>query len=1361
MNAVPQLPPNYGPQGEPPRRGVRWKRILAWAAGTIAGLIVIAVIAIYAVLHTNAGRQYVLGIAEQKLSAAFGSQVHASDFKVSFSGISPTLDLYNAVVYGAKPYPKPPLLQVEQMHVAVTITSLVNRTAYLNDIRLDHPLVHVLVDAQGADNLPQTQSGSSKSSTNVFTLGVRHAQINRGEIYFNDRKSSLEADLHQVAFRAVFHPGQQKYTGEIGYRDGHLKFGSYAALPHEVQASFAATPSTFTLEHAALKSGNSRLDLTATVHDYSNPRLQAQYKAALDAGEFRRLLKNPTVPEGVIHMAGAVSYAGRPNQPMLDALVLNGDLDSPLLRVSSSGFSGDVRDLHAQYKLANGNLAANLTNGQILGGRVDGKLAVANITGKQKGKLDLALRGASLAQLKKVSNSAALNDYSLAGKANVNVNASWAGSVKNLQANMTANIAAGVAPVAARNAARQAGARPTTGAATAGAAAQQAQHPVPVTGHIQLHYNGRTNQISVAPNSYIRTPQTRLTLNGALGKGSALQVNLHAASLRELEALLPPSTAASLQQMGLSGAAAFAGTVRQTPAGPSIAGQLNASNLQLRGATFPSLRTRVAYSPSQVSLQNGQLQMANGGHLAFNVSASPQNGNFTGSTPLQVDLDGSHISIAALEKALGTQTPASGLLALNVSLHGTQLSPVGQGTITLTQGKLASQPVQSASLTFQANGTVVNGTAKVQLPSAGNALADFSVDPQRQSYSGQLRAVGIQIGQLAAVKNSGMNISGKLDLTASGQGTFSNPQLTATLTAPQVKIEDQVINALTLKTNVANHVANVALDTQAIQTSLRARATVQLTGEYVANATIDTQPIPLAPIVDLYAPTQAGNITGETEFHATLRGPLKNMARVDAHAVIPTLRVQYKNAVRIGAASPIHFDYVNGVLNLQRTRISGTDTDLQVQGSVPVLDRTAPMSLLLQGGIDLQIAQLFSPDITSSGRLQFNINSFGQRSNPNVEGQVQVINASFATVSAPIGLQNGNGVLTLTKDRLEVTQFQGTVGGGKVTARGGIIYRPQLRFDLALAGRNVRMLYPEGVREGFRLDLTLAGTPQKAELNGQVRLTQLSFTPDFDLMTLMNSFSTATVPPPSRSFTSNLKLNLTVQSTSGVNLVSRELSLQAGANLRVQGTADRPVILGRINITGGDLIFQGNRYVLQGGFIDFANPYQTEPVLNVRVDTTIQQYNIHMMFRGPVEHLQASYTSDPSLPPPDIISLIAIGKTTEASSANPTPGALGAESLIASQVSGQVTSRISKIAGISQLSVDPILAGSNQGNPGARITVQQRVTGNIFVTFSTDVTSTQNQIIQIQYKVSPRLSLSGTRNQNGGFGFDTRLHKKW
>ena len=97
--------------------------------------------------------------------------------------------------------------------------------------------------------------------------------------------------------------------------------------------------------------------------------------------------------------------------------------------------------------------------------------------------------------------------------------------------------------------------------------------------------------------------------------------------------------------------------------------------------------------------------------------------------------------------------------------------------------------------------------------------------------------------------------------------------------------------------------------------------------------------------------------------------------------------------------------------------------------------------------------------------------------------------------------------------------------------------------------------------------------------------------------------------------------------------------------------------------------------------------------------------------------------------------------------------------MVASQVTGQVTSRITKVAGISQLSVDPQLGNNGNQQPGARITVQQRAASKLYVTFSTDVTTTQNTAVQMQYQINRKWSLSGVRDQNGGLGLDARYHK--
>lgn len=1336
MSAAPNLPPDDRSLQEVPRnKPSRWRRVAAWIVGAIALIILLIVAAVFIALHTNAGRQYVLGIAQQKATAALGSNVRAQDFQLSFSGLSPTLDLYSVVIEGAMPHPTPPLLTAEHMHVAVKVTSLLRRTWYLEDLQVDHPVVRVLVDANGRDNLPQTQSaGQQQSSTNIFDLGVRHAVINNGDAYYNNQKSVIDADLHDLEFQASFAPADKRYTGTVSYRDGHLEMAGFRPIPHDLNARFTATPAQFTLQNAVLRSGDSQLVLTATVEDYDEPKIQAEYQATIDATEFRRIIRNASLPAGMIHASGALRYTSEPNRPFLDAVVLHGNLSSPALVMNSASFHGPIRDVSAQYTIADGDLMVRDLNASVLGGKLTGTLSMRNLAGATKSQLQAHLQGVSLAEAKAQVSSPALKQLPVNGSANANVQASWGKTMNDLtaRANATAN-------------------------GSIAAAGGPSGNAVPVTSELHAAYSARNKQLTLS-RSYLRLPGTTLSLNGTLGTRSPLAINLHTTDLGEFERIADqfmPGRA----PLNLGGTATFNGTVTGTSAAPHLTGLLTASDLQVRGTSWQTLRTNVAASPSGISLQNGVLVSQHGGRVSFDVSAGLRDWSFNPNSPIGVSLQVTKLNIAPLLRAAGVSTPAAGILSANIDAHGSELNPTGHGAITFANARIGVEPIQSLQVKFNGTGEAVHATLAARMP-AGPVNAALTYYPKQRGYDVQLQATGIRLGQLRTVQEKNLDLSGVLNLVASGRGTLDNPQLTANLQIPRLDIRNQTINGLTLNAAVANHLASFALNSQVINTSVNASGSVRLTGDYWADAKLDTQAIPLEPLVAAYAPSQAGSLNGQTEIHATLRGPLKNRAALEAHVTLPTLAVNYKNTVRIAAASPIRADYVNGVLQVERATLRGTGTDLQVQATIPVTTK-APPSVLALGTIDLKLAQLLNPDITSSGQLRFNINSYGA-SNPDVQGQIEIRDATFATVDIPLGLQNGNGVLTLTSDHLNITRFTGTVGGGEVSASGGLVYRPSLQMNLAVRGRDIRMLY-NNIRAGFNTDMVLTGNTQDALLRGQIRLDQLQFTSQFELSDLMGQMGGPTTPPPTGGFSQALKLDVGLQSTSGINTVSRTLSIQAAADMRIKGTAAQPVILGRVNLNGGDLIFMGNRYVLQGGTLDFVNTTRTEPVVNVSVATTIQQYNIQMRFWGPATHLHTNYSSDPALPPSDIINLVAFGKTQESAAANPTPpGSFGAQSLIASQVSSQVTSRLSKVVGISQLSVDP-LRGCNQqsGGSGACITIQQRVTSKMFVTFSADVTNTQRTTVQLEYRATPRVSFSGSRDQNGGFGFDTRIHKSW
>ena len=1329
------LPPDYYEHREPPYRRRNWKRIAAWIVGGLLVLTAAFLVGIVTLLHNQAFRQYLLRIAQTKLNDTVGVQLKMRDFSVHLSGVSPAVDMYDVVIDSAPPYQATPLLKVDHLSVGIQVVSLLQREWYLKDIVIDHPVARVFVGENGETNLPTLKSSDQKTS--VFDLGVRHVMLGQGEVYYNDQKSALDADLHNLEFQSTFDPSPKRYSGGLSYKDGQIHFQNLNPIIHNFEAEFEATPDTFNLKRSLLTSGASQFSLTAKIDDYVHPKVTAAYQSSLDTGELRQLLKDPTLV-GVVKLAGSAKFESDPNKPVLQTLSLEGNLTSDGVQVHTSTVHTLVRGISARYLLEKGDAEIRDFRAELLGGGINGSLKMHDIAGAQVADVNATLHNVPLAGIQALVNAQAMRDFRLTGTANATVDGKWRKTFDTLTARMDTTVAGGLSQLHA----------------------DRAPSSVSITADVHADYSAAAQTVTFRP-SHIQSGQTTIDLNGTVSKTTALQVQVQSNDLSEIESVAN-AFSATPPQLSLGGTASFAGTVRGSTTDPQIAGQLSATSLKVKGTEWRTVRTNIDASPSHVALRNGDVTPGNErGRITFNVNAELDQWALQDTNPFQVDLNASQLNVADLKNLAGVEAPMTGTLSANLSLHGSQLNPIGRGTVTLTQATVADEPIQSANVDLEGTGDEIRVRLGIRMP-AGNPQSNFTYFPKRKAYEGDLQANGIRLDQFRALRARNLNLTGTLNLNAKGSGTFDDPGLELTAQIPQLEIQNETINGIMLQAKIAQHIATATLDSQSekLNTFLRGHGRVNLMGDYETDVAFDTSPISFQPLIALYLPAQSANLMGQTEIHGTVRGPLKDAARLEAHITVPTLSVSYTNTIQLAAAQPIQVDYSRGVLTLQRTAIKGTGTDLQLQGTIPV-EGTAPVSIVALGTIDLGIARIFSPDITSSGQLQFNIDGTGRSSNPNIQGQIKIVNAAFAGADVPVSFQNGNGVLTLTNTRLEIDKFEGNISGGKLTATGGLTYRPSIQFNLAVTGNGIRTLYPAGVREGIDTNLALVGSTQSAVLRGQVRLTELSFSPTFDFNDIASAAGgTAGSTAPPGSFAQNLNLDINVVSASDLNLASTKLSLQGAMNLRVRGTAANPAVTGRLNVSGGDLIFRGNRYILEPSTVDFVDPYRIEPRLNLSVSTKVQDYDIRMLFRGTLDRIRTTYTSEPALPPSDIINLLVFGKTTEAEAANPTPGNLGAQSLIASSVSNQITNQIEKIGGISQLSIDPVLGG-NQQDPGARITIKQRVSGNVFVTLATDATSTQRQVIKLEYQATPRVNISGVRDQNGGMAFDVRVKKTW
>ena len=219
---------------------------------------------------------------------------------------------------------------------------------------------------------------------------------------------------------------------------------------------------------------------------------------------------------------------------------------------------------------------------------------------------------------------------------------------------------------------------------------------------------------------------------------------------------------------------------------------------------------------------------------------------------------------------------------------------------------------------------------------------------------------------------------------------------------------------------------------------------------------------------------------------------------------------------------------------------------------------------------------------------------------------------------------------------------------------------------------------------------------------------------------------------------------------------------------------DDPVISGRITATRGTLNFRNNRFEIQRAIIDLPPRREADPVLNIVAEGEIRGYRVTVTPTGPLSQLQVTLRSDPPLPQSDVVSLITTGSLSSGDQSASVLGQSGvgtATSLLTdSLINAPVRRATDKLFGLNRFEIDPLIVGRGGASPTARLTVGRQINRNLSVTYSTNVTGEQNQVLALEYRVSDRLSFvaqyqQGSQNtlrtQNNDFSFEVRFRKRY
>ncbi len=955
--------------------------------------------------------------------------------------------------------------------------------------------------------------------------------------------------------------------------------------------------------------------------------------------------------------------------------------------------------------------------------------------------------------------------------------------------------------------------------APTGARRKTAISDIPVTGQLVAHYEGEHETVQIQ-RLLFNTPKSTLNVAGLLGVNegdplTVLTVDLQVRDLAEYDQLFRTINLTGNNRLGaaavplnLHGTVNFHGTTRGPIAKLDWKGHLQADNLEIRlgdilSAPPPALTTSVSppastdvhidqlladaeYSPTGIAVATSTLTQGTAVlHIAGNfkprqvIAKRQPDYVWDAGTELDATVQLANSKLTDLLTIAGQQNavPVTGNIAIDAHVTGTFANLNGSGKIGLSNGVAYGEPYESVNVTGTAQGQDIEASAiAIRLHGmAINGTAGYNLTSKH--LHAHVQGDNLRLSKFALFQQQAINADGTLNLVADANGTVEQPGLKTSIKLTNLVAQGKPIGQATAEAHSEASRVFYTIQSNLIGTQIDATGQTDITGNYETQAKLTLANLDIAQPLALFGvgnrngkPIATSNISGTVN----ISGPAKTPTALTGQALFQSFEFT-SQGITLKAAEPLSIGLRNGLATLDAVHITGTDTDMRASGTAQIFGAINPKTHLAEvasgklnvnalGSVSMALAHSFDPDLNTSGKVVFAVGVGGVLSNPALTGKVDLQNVNMAIDGIPNGLSNMNGTLVFNEDRLNVQSLVATTGGGQLKIGGFLTYRSGLYADLTATGDVVRVrLY--GLSATANANFRLQGGPQTSLLSGNVLLTRFGVGADVDFAAFASAGGVSAPPDPD-SASNKIQLDVHVTSSPQLDFQNSYAKLAGTVDLTLRGTIAEPTVLGRIQITDGSATFAGTKYQLQRGDVYFTNPVRIDPTIDLDATARVENYDVTVGLHGTATNLRPTYRSEPPLSEPDIFALLALGRTQEesriyqeqqsAAGTDPTTNAL-----LSGALNATVSNRVSKLfGGAGTVKIDPSYVGT-LGNSSARITVQQQLSRQLSVTYATNVNSSAQQLIQLQYDLSPTMSIVAARDETGVFSVVYKIRRAY
>jgi translocation and assembly module TamB len=428
------------------------------------------------------------------------------------------------------------------------------------------------------------------------------------------------------------------------------------------------------------------------------------------------------------------------------------------------------------------------------------------------------------------------------------------------------------------------------------------------------------------------------------------------------------------------------------------------------------------------------------------------------------------------------------------------------------------------------------------------------------------------------------------------------------------------------------------------------------------------------------------------------------------------------------------------------------------------------LTLDAEGIIPAEVFGMFDEDLSdSSGLIHVTSKIISRDNKPEVSGLLTLEDIAYTIPINGQRLHTMNGTIRIQDDKIFIEDLTGRIDtgsfqmGGNITRKG---FTPTA-VDLKTQFTALPILVPDMMDLTVDAEASLVSSGSRSLLKSDVIILDGVYYKDVQVNLLTGVIER--IIPKQRlvndqlmetrwPFLKTMDLDIAIKRRGEMKVENNVSELYLNPDLKIMGTFVKPIVTGRIAVIEGTVTFQNNEFTVSRGVIDFLNPYKTEPTVDIKGETKVRDWTIDLAMEGPLDNIQFNLTSTPVEAPPDILSLLIIGKTSRELTQSQAGLTVSPTAMAAELLSSTYGRQVKKATTLDILNLKASEFSTTDKRENLKLTLGKELSRRLVLEYQVETSNTQTiQRGIAEYKILENLIVNGYQGSDGIFGADIEL----